>query len=121
MQQRAEPTGDGGSLCSAGEGSFAGRAIYSSQAQAQPQPPDKKEMTRIFPFWPALSKRNATLSSNTWEMKLSDSTEQYRNSQKHPGFFSPNLILPRKIPSFLDINVDVCSHETMSTSLCLHH
>lgn len=71
----------------------------------------QKDMTRVFPFWLVLSKRNAALSLGHLgnEAKWQHRTQyerQLRNSEKHAGFSSPNLILPKKIESFFDISIE---------------
>lgn len=106
-----EPRGEGGSLCSAGAGGRA-PALQQELPKLTPTPIPtsiQEGWDWNLSIWPALRKGNATLcrhlgNETQWEHRTIRKT--LGNSEKHPGFFSPNLILPKKIPSFLDIYIE---------------
>lgn len=102
------------SLCWPGKGSWAPALQEELQKlTAAPVPPSshkgrdwdlpmltglKEKQRHTFPGHPG---NEAVTAQDTTQHK-----RQLRNSEKHAGLFSPNLLLPRKIPSFLDSAIE---------------
>lgn len=104
-----------------------GDRAASAQLEKEAEPPAlQPELPRLTPtpiptslqggwdlnlsIWPGLRKRNATLfrhlgNEAQWRQHRTIQ-KTLRNSETHPGFFSPNLILPQKIQSFFDIYIE---------------